>query len=168
MLKRWLSVFAVPTLAYSSAPAQEARVDIGHLICGFGEGAEVESCSDALTGEPRKILCAFRPSNSEPEEVYAAPVQTIGQDLQRSRDKAMIWVVKASPATQRSIGLLQRLYAADRSAPSILPPRLIGETSGAIVLQTLADAEVLTRVDKQSGAVASVPLIARNLLSSPA
>jgi len=56
MLKRWLSVFAVLTLAYSSAPAQEARVDIGHLICGLGEGAEVESSGDALTGEPRKIL----------------------------------------------------------------------------------------------------------------
>jgi hypothetical protein len=59
MLKRWLSVFAVLTLAYSSAPAQEARVDIGHLICGLGEGAEVSS-GDALTGEPRKILCAFK------------------------------------------------------------------------------------------------------------
>jgi hypothetical protein len=35
-------------------------VDIGHLICGLGEGAEVESSGDALTGEPRKILCAFR------------------------------------------------------------------------------------------------------------
>jgi hypothetical protein len=141
-------------------------VDIGLLICGLGEGAEVESSSDALTGEPRKMLCAFRSSDNGPEEVYAAAFltigQTIGQDLERSRDKAMIWVVKASPATRRSIGILQQLYAADRSAPSIHSPPPIGETSGA----TLADAEVLTGVDKQSGAVATV--VRPQIVSSPA
>jgi len=57
-----------------------------------------------VTRETNKILCVFRPSNNGPEEVYAGAFQTIAsQEL--SPDRAMIWVVKASPATQRSTGL---------------------------------------------------------------
>jgi len=165
MLKRWLSVIAVLALAYSSASAQEARVDFGLLSCGLGErGAEtkVEAGSDALTGEPREMLCLFRPSNSGPEEVYAGAFQTIGQNREPLQDRAMIWVVKASPATQRSTGLLQQVYAADRSAPPPHPPPLIGETNNAIVLQTLADAQT----DKQSDASAIIVLVTLKLLSS--
>jgi hypothetical protein len=80
----------------------------------------------------------------------------------------MIWVVKVSPATRRSIGLLQQLYAADRSARTTHPPLLIGQTNSAIVLQTLADAEALTGADKRSSAAATVVLIALKLLSSAA
>jgi Protein of unknown function (DUF992) len=166
MLKHWLSVIAVLALAYSSASAQEARVDIGLLSCGPAEGAEVDSSSDALSGEPRKMLCVFKPSNNGPEEVYAGAFQTIGQGQELSHDQAMIWVVKASPATQRSTGLLQQLYAADRSAPPPHPPPLIGETNNAIALQTLDDAQALTGADKQSGAGAIIVLVALKLLSS--
>jgi hypothetical protein len=166
MIKRWLSVIAVLVLAYSLASAQESRVDIGLLICGLGEGAEIESGRDALTGEKKKMLCVFRPSNNGPEEVYAGAFQTIGQGQELSLDRAMIWVVKASPATQRSTGLLQQLYAADRAAPPPHPPPLIGETNNAIVLQTLADTQALSGTDKQSGADAIIVLIALKLLSS--
>ena len=165
MLKRWLSVIPVVALAYSWASAHEARVDFGLLSCGLGErGAEtkVEAGSDALAGEPRKMLCVFRPSNGGPEEVYAGAFQAIGQDREPLQDRAMIWVVKASPVTQRSTGLLQQVYAADRSAPPPHPPPLIGETNNAIVLQTLADAQT----DKQTDARTIIVLVTLKLLSS--
>jgi len=165
MLKRWLSLVAVLALAYSSAFAQELRVDIGLLICGPGEGAEIEGGNDALSGESSKMLCVFRPSHG-PEEVYAGTYQTIGQDQVQLHNQAMIWVVKASLATRRSTGLLQQLYAADRSAPSPHPPPLIGETNSAIVLQTLADAQLNNGADKQSQAGATIVLVALKLLSS--
>jgi hypothetical protein len=162
MLKRWLPVIIALALAYSSASAQEARVDIGLLICGLGEGAEAESGGDAMTRERSKMLCVFRPSNNGPEEVYAGAFQTIG----RGQDRAMIWVVKASPATQRSTGLLQQLYSADRSAPPPHPPPLIGETNSEIVLQALDDPQALTGADKRSEAAAIIVLVALKLLSS--
>ena len=165
MLKYWLSLIAVLALAYSSAWAQEVRVDIGLLTCGPGESSEVESRDDALGGEPRKMLCVFRPSNG-PEEVYAGTYQTIGQDQVQLHNQAMIWVVKASLATQGSSGLLQQLYAADRSAPSPHPPPLIGETNSAIVLQTLADARALNGADRQSDTGATIVLVDLKLLSS--
>jgi len=165
MLKRWLPVITGFALAYSSASAQEVRVDIGLLICGLGEGAEAESGGDAVTRETNKMLCVFRPSNSGPEEVYAGAFQTIGsQEL--SHDRAMIWVVKASPATQRSTGLLQQLYSADRSAPPPHPPPLVGETNGEIVLQTLTDPQPPNGADKHSDAEAIIVLVALKLLSS--
>jgi hypothetical protein len=152
-------------LAYSSASAQEVRIDVGLLLCGPAENTEVESGNDALSGELRKMLCVFRSSNG-PEEVYAGTYQTIGQDQLQLRNHAMIWVVKASPATQRSTGLLQQLYAAERSAPSPHPPPLIGETNSAIVLQTLADAQAVNGADKQSDAAATIVFVALKLLSS--
>jgi len=109
------------------------------------------------------MLCVFRPSNG-PEEVYAGTYQTIGQDQVQLHNQAMIWVVKASLATQGSSGLLQQLYAADRSAPSPHPPPLIGETNSAIVLQTCQRA--LNGADKQSDTGATIVLVALKLLSS--
>ena len=148
MFKDWLAPIAVVALAYSSASAQEVRVDIGFLTCGAGESAEVESGNDALSGEPRKMLCMFSPSNG-PEDVYMGTYQTIGQDRVQSRNYAMIWVVKVSQPTQRSTGLSQQHYAADRSAPS-----------------PLADAQALNGSDKQSQAGTTIVLVALKLLSS--
>ena len=165
MLKRWLPVITALALAYSSASAQEVRIDMGHLICGLGEGAEAESGGDAVTRETNKMLCVFRPSNSGPEEVYAGAFQTISsQEL--SHNRAMIWVVKASPATQPSAGLLQQLYSADRSAPPPHPPPLVGETNSEIVLQTLTDPQPPNGADKHSDAEAIIVLVALKLLSS--
>src|SRR5215472_16977573 len=166
MLKRWLPVFTAIAVAFSSALAQEARVNIGLLICGLGEDAEAESGGDAMTRETNKMLCVFRPSNSGPEEVYAGAFQTIGRGQDLSQDRAMIWVVKASPATQRSTGLLQQLYSADRSAPPPHPPPLIGETNSEIVLQTLTDPQPPNGADKHSDAEAIIVLVALKLLSS--
>jgi len=164
MLKRWLPVITAIAVAFSSALAEEARVDIGLLICGLGEGAEVESGGDAMTRETSKMLCVFRPSNNGPEEVYAGAFQTIG----RGQDRAMIWVVKASPATQRSTGLLQQLYSADRSAPPPHPPPLVGETNSEIVLQALDDPQAQNSAEKRSDAAVTIVLVALKLLSSPA
>src|SRR5262249_32649895 len=166
MLKRWLPVFTAIAVAFSSALAQEARVDIGLLICGLGEGTEAESGGDAMTRETSKMLCIFRPSNSGPQEVYGGAFQTIGQDQQPSHDLAIIWIVKGSPGMHQSAALLQQVYAADRSAPSPHPPPLIGETNSGIVLQTLADAQLNNGADKQSQASATIVLVALKLLSS--
>jgi len=73
-------------VAYSSAPAQEVRVEIGRLLLGPGEVQD--------------------------------PVQLHNQ--------AMIWVVKASLATQGSSGLLQQLLRGRQVAtitPSTAPHR---------------------------------------------
>jgi hypothetical protein len=169
MFKRWLPVIVAIAVAFSSALAQEARVDIGLLICGLGEGAEAESGGgDAMTRETSKMLCVFRPSNNGPEEVYAGAFQTIGQGPDPSQGRAMIWVVKASLATQQSTGLLQQLYSADRSAPPPHPPPLVGETNSEIVLQTLDDPQALNGADKRSDAPVTIVLVALKLLSSPA
>ena len=168
MLKRWLPVITAIAVAFSSALAQEARVDIGLLICGLGEGAEVESGGDAMTRETSKMLCVFRPSNNGPEEVYAGAFQTISRGLDPPQYRAMIWVVKASPATQRSTGLLQQLYSADRSAPPPHPPPLVGETNSEIVLQALDDQQAQNNAEKRSDAAVTIVLVALKLLSSPA
>ena len=167
MLKHWLSVIVL-ALVYYAAAAQEARVDIGLLTCGLYEGPEVQISTNALASEPRNMLCVFRPSNSGPEEVYAGAFQAIGSDQELAYDRTMIWIVKGPPATRRSTGLLQQLYAADRSTPSSHPPPLVGETNSTIVLQTLADAQALNGADKQSAAVATIVLVALKLVSSPA
>src|SRR5262245_12806501 len=163
MLKHWLTIITALALAYSLASAQEARIDIGLLICGLGESAE--SGGDAVTRETNKMLCVFRPSNNGPEEVYAGAFQTIGnQEL--PHDRAMIWVVKAPPAKQRSTGLLQQLYSPDRSAPPPHPPPLIGETNSEIVLQTLTDPQGKNGAGKRSDAETIIVLVALKLSSS--
>jgi len=78
----------------------------------------------------------------------------------------MIWVVKASPVTQRSTGLLQQLYSADRSGLPPHPPPLIGERNSEIVLQALDDPQALNGGNKQSDAAATIVLVALKLLSS--
>jgi hypothetical protein len=112
------------------------------------------------------MICIFRPSNSGPEEVYAGAFQAIGEDQQPSHELAMIWIVKGSRGMPQTAGLLQQVYAADRSAPSPHPPPLIGEKNSAIVLQTLADAQALNGADKQSHASGIIVLVALKLLSS--
>jgi len=82
--------------------------------------------------------------------------------------RAMIWVVKASPTTQQSTGLLQQLYSADRSAPPPHPPPLVGETNSEIVLQALDDPQAQNSADKRSDAAVTIVLVALKLLSSPA
>jgi len=168
MLKRWLPVITAIAVAFSSALAQEARVDIGLLICGLGEGAEVESGGDAITRETSKMLCVFRPSNNGPEEIYLGAFQTIGKGLDPPQDRAMIWVVKASLATRQATGLLQQLYSADRSAPPPHPPPLVGETNSEIVLQALDDQQAQNNAEKRSDAAVTIVLVALKLLSSPA
>jgi hypothetical protein len=168
MSKRTLSVLIALLSVFSSVAAQEARIDIGLLTCRLAEAAEVDIGRDDMSGEPEKMLCIFRPSNSGPEEVYGGAFQTIGQGQQPSHDLAMIWIVKGSPGMQQSAGLLQQVYAADRSAPSTHPPPLIGEANSAILLQTLADAQALNSADNKPSAAAIIVLISLKLLSSPA
>ena len=163
MIKHRLTIITALVLAHSSALAQEARVDIGLLTCGLGESAE--SGGDVVTRDTNKMLCVFRASNNGPEEVYAGAFQTIGSQ-EVSHDRAMIWVVKASPATRASTGLLQQLYSADRSAPPPHPPPLIGETNSEIVLQTLADPQAPNGAGKRSDAAVTIVVVALKLLSS--
>jgi hypothetical protein len=78
----------------------------------------------------------------------------------------MIWIVKAPPAKQRSTGLLQQLYSADRSAPPPHQPPLIGDTNSEIVLQTLTDPQAPNGAGKRSDGEVIIVLIALKLLSS--
>jgi len=85
------------------------------------------------------MVCVYRPANSGPEEVYRGDVQIIGQDNDLLAGRAIIWIVKGTPTTMRSPGMLQQTYAADASAAPGQAPPLIGETNSSIILQTMAD-----------------------------
>jgi len=112
MLKRWLPVFTAIAVAFSSALAQEARVDIGLLICGLGEGAEAESGGDAMTRETSKMLCVFRPSNNGPEEVYTGAFQISKIQLQAGRSGlaplVFVRLVLALYASATDFGIISR------------------------------------------------------------
>jgi hypothetical protein len=82
MLERCLPVITAIAVAFSSALAQEARVDIGQAICGLSEGAEADGGGDAMTRQTSKMLCVFRPSNNGLEGAGASLTHAIvGNDM---------------------------------------------------------------------------------------
>lgn len=115
------------------APAQDARRDIGTLSCMLLANA------DAARPQLRELLCAFRQDHGGPEETYTGTAQALAADPQPGSVRALIWIVRAQPATTTITGLLQQAYAADPAAAVGRAPMLIGEWNATIALQPFAD-----------------------------
>jgi hypothetical protein len=153
-----------------SASAQQVRMDIGVLTCGLTKTDEAQrEAGVAPLRQTRELLCAFRPSNGGPEEIYTGTLQSVGLEKELSEKRTMIWVVKGPRQPMGSPGVLQQVYAADLAAnPSHSPP-LIGETNVWVALQTLADEQAPAAADKKAPmSVAMVVLITLALKSTPA
>jgi hypothetical protein len=152
-----------------SASAQQARVDIGLLTCGLTKSDEAQrGAGAALLRQTRELLCAFRPKNGAPEEIYTGTLQSVGVEKELSEKGTMIWIVKGPRQSMGSPGVLQQVYAADLAAnPSHSPP-LIGETNVWVALQTLADEQAPAAADKKPMTVAMVVSITLTLKSTPA
>jgi Protein of unknown function (DUF992) len=152
-----------------SASAQQARMDIGLLTCGLTESDEAQrEAGVAPLRQTRELLCAFRPANGGPEEIYTGTLQSVRPEKELSEKRTMIWVVKGPREPIGSPGLLQQVYAADFAAiPSHSPP-LIGETNVWVALQTLADEQAPAAAGKKPMTVAMVVLITLTLKSAPA
>ena len=130
----------VLALAPAASSAEQPRLELGVLTCNFAESEEANKAGDVTSGAGiRRMVCVYRPANSGPEEVYRGDVQIIGQDNDLLAGRAIIWIVKGTPTTMRSPGMLQQTYAADASAAPGQAPPLIGETNSSIILQTMAD-----------------------------
>jgi len=170
MHRRWL--LALTALALMPAVvslAQEARTDAGLLICGPATSDEADDAGDAATmPQLRRMLCTFRPTNGGPEETYVGAYESVGEDSRPSGGHAMIWIVKMTPTTRSSAGLLQQAYAADRGAPPRHLPPLIGETDSSIVLLPMADTQEQSSKDERPIAGTIIVSIALKLASSPA
>ena len=150
-----------------SASAQQARMDIGLLTCSLTKSNEPREAGVAPLRQTRELLCAFRPSNGGPEEVYTGTLQSVGLEKELSEKRTMIWIVKGPREPMGSPGLLQQVYAADLAVnPSHSPP-LIGETNVWVALQTLADEQAPAAADKKPMSVAMVVLITLTLKSTP-
>ena len=152
-----------------SASAQQARMDIGLLTCGLTKSDEAQrETGVAPVRQTRELLCAFRPANGGPEEIYTGTLQSVGLEKELSEKRTMIWVVKGPREPMGSPGLLQQVYAADLAVnPSNSPP-LIGETNVWVALQTLADEQAPAAADKKPPmSVAMVVLITLTLKSTP-
>ena len=153
-----------------SASAQQARMDIGVLTCGLTKSDEAQrEAGVAPLRQTRELLCAFRPSNGGPEEIYTGTLQSVGLEKELSEKRTMIWIVKGPRQPMGSPGVLQQVYAADLAVnPSHSPP-LIGETNVWVALQTLADEQAPAAADKKPPmSVAMVVLITLTLKSTPA
>jgi len=155
---------------HGMAAAQDVRAQIGLLTCGLTKSEDVQSGADAAPlRQTRELLCAFRPTNGGPEEIYSGTLQSVGLEKELSEKRAMIWVVKGTRETVGSPGLLQQVYAADVAANPGYSPPLIGESNMSIVLQTLADEQAPASADKkQQITIAVVVLITLRLKSTPA
>jgi hypothetical protein len=145
-------------------------MEIGLLTCGLTKGDEAEGEGGvAPLRQTRELLCAFRPANGGPAEIYTGTLQSVGLEKESSEKRTMIWIVKGPRQSMGSPGVLQQVYAADLAAnPSHSPP-LIGETNDWLALQTLADEQAPPAADKKPPmSVAMVVLITLTLKSTPA
>jgi hypothetical protein len=152
------------------ALAQQRRMEIGLLICGLTKSDEAQGeAGVAPLRQTRELLCAFRPANGGPAEIYTGTLQSVGLEKELSEKRTMIWIVKGPRQLMGSPGVLEQVYAADLAAnPSHSPP-LVGETNDWVALQTLADEQVPAAADKKPPmSVAMIVLIALTLKSTPA
>jgi hypothetical protein len=153
--------------AVSSAP--QSAVDIGLLTCTIAERDEADTARSATSDrEIRKMVCTFRPVRSSPEETYSGAFEIVADGLQLSPDRTMIWIVKGTPETKWSPGVLQQAYVADPAAAHGHAPLLIGESNTSIALLELADTPPLTAREKQPASRGRVVVLALSLMSSPA
>jgi hypothetical protein len=156
----------VLALAFAAGSAEQTQLEIGVLTCSLAGSDD----SGGMTSGPeiRRMVCVFRPANGGPEEVYRGAVQIIGQDQDLLGGRAIIWIVKGTPTTMRSPGMLQQAYAADASAAPGHAPPLIGETNSSIILQTMADTPPLADRGKQPAVASTIVLVALTLTTTQA
>ena len=152
------------------ASTQATRTDIGVLTCGLIYIEQSPGGADAgALRQTRDMLCAFRPTNSGPEEIYTGTLESIGLEKELSENRAMIWIVRGLRGTVWSPGLLEQIYAADLAVNPGHSPPLSGETDVSIVLQTMADPKMPASADKrQQATIAMVVLVTLRLKSTPA
>jgi hypothetical protein len=172
-----LLVLMARALVFSAA-AEQSQLEIGVLTCSLAEGEDANNAGDVTSAsEIRKMVCVFRPANSGPEEVYRGGVQIISQDNDLLAGRAIIWIVKGTPTTMRSPGMLQQTYAVDASAAPGHAPPLIGETNSSIILQAMADTPSLADTNKnrrprsaqpRPSVPSTITLVALTLTSTPA
>jgi len=173
-----LLILMARALVFSAAAAEQSQLEIGVLTCSLAEGEDANNAGDVTSAsEIRKLVCVFRPANSGPEEVYRGGVQIIGQDHDLLAGRAIIWIVKGTPTTMRSPGMLQQTYAVDASAAPGHAPPLIGETNSSIILQAMADTPPLADTNKKRrprsaqprpSVPSTITLVALTLTSTPA
>lgn len=163
-------VLALGTHGMASSSTQDMRADIGVLTCGLTHVEQTPGGADAAPmRQSRNMLCAFRPTNSGPEETYTGTLESIGLEQELSENRAMIWVVKGPRGTVWSPGLLEQVYAADLAANPGHSPPLTGESNASIVLQTMADPKMPASAEKrQQATLAMVVLVTLRLKSTPA
>jgi hypothetical protein len=164
-----MATLALLALASTAGVGQDVRRDIGVLTCELAESKEARSGTElGSQRQTREMVCAFRPGNNSPEEIYTGTVQSLVEDKPLTHNRVMIWIVKGSLATTESAGLLQQIYAADPSAPLGQAPALIGESNVSIVLQPMADSKAPTTSDgRQPPVGALVVFVALKLRSTP-
>ena len=71
----WAACLAAGAVSGPTTLADEARVDIGFLACGVGQGS-VQG-GGTMPPEGRELLCTFTPTASRPEETYVATFQSL-------------------------------------------------------------------------------------------
>ncbi len=163
-------LLAVGAHGKTFASTQVMRTELGVLTCGLVYIEQTPGGVDAgALRQTRDMLCAFRPTNSGPEEIYTGTLESIGLENELSENRAMIWIVKGLRGTVWSPGLLEQIYAADLAANPGHSPPLSGESDVSIVLQTMADPKMPASADKrQQATFAMVVLVTLRLKSTPA
>lgn len=146
--------------------ADEARVDIGFLVCGVDQGS-VQDSGTTPQGE-RELLCTFTPTASRPEETYVATFQSLSTNGELSPGRALIWIVMAPSMLEIAPGLLQQVYAPDAGAALRQAAPLIGQANSSVLLLDITDARQLggdARRDDEAGH--AIILLALKLRSTP-
>jgi Protein of unknown function (DUF992) len=163
MIRLWATIFAACLVATAAGADERADADVGVLTCTLAEPTP-EPVS-AGGGQPRKVLCAFKPTTG-PEETYAGAIQAFSPE--GVQFKVLIWRVKLTPGAKVEPGLLQQAYAADQATPSGQTPVMIGAANSSIVLHSMADREEgsASRTDKAPNTDFIVLSIELKLLSA--
>ncbi|MGE0851935.1 MAG: DUF992 domain-containing protein [Hyphomicrobiaceae bacterium] len=117
--------------------SREPEKDVGVLTCNVqAQGPEPDVAAPPADGQPRSVLCSFRPVSGA-EETYAGTISGIALDGQDGA--AVAWVVTAASSVVTP-GMLQQAFNSDQTVRADQSTiRLVGEINPGIVLRPLAD-----------------------------
>jgi hypothetical protein len=117
--------------------SREPEKDVGVLTCNVqAQGPEPDVAAPPADGQPRSVLCSFRPVSGA-EETYAGTISGIALDGQDGA--AVAWVVTAASSVVTT-GMLQQAFNSDQTVRADQSTiRLVGEINPGIVLRPLAD-----------------------------
>jgi len=166
--RQWIAWVAALRLAAASPVAAEAPMNIGVLTCAVAETARPGAPTEGvIEPQARDILCWFRPFSEGPEETYAGTAMALGRVRDLFARRVIAWVVRGTPTTRASSGLLQQVYAADPKAGPGYQPALIGETRSELVLEPFADKEPQVQGKEVQPLYGIITSVALTLKSSP-